>query len=67
MLELKGERLFFESHGEALEIGNIRTDIEGSYAFFPSALIGFFPAVVLRRVADMLDDMNRPPPRGGSE
>lgn len=62
MLNLQGRRLFYEDNGDAIEIGAISMDREGSYAFWPKGYVGYYSAIVLRPIADMLDDMNRVDP-----
>lgn len=56
MIRLEGNDLFFQN---GVKMGQILRKEDGFYDFWPELRGGYWPAYVLRAIADMLDDMNK--------
>jgi hypothetical protein len=55
MLKLTGDDLFYEN---GVKLGQVLAKEDGFYDFWPELNGGYWPAHMLRAIADMLDEMN---------
>lgn len=56
MIELRGKELFYKN---GVKLGEVFAKEDGLYDFWPELRCGFWPAHLLRSIADLLDEMNR--------
>lgn len=56
IIYLEGKNLYFQNN---VLLGQIFTKEDGYYAFWPEPGEGYWPAYLLRAIADLLDERNK--------
>jgi len=51
---------YYVEYYNGLHIGEFERDVDGYYYYWPVQRAGSWPAVVLRAIADKLDELNEP-------